>query len=238
MLQALVHAAGDALDTDIRSAMITAHSLQELGTAHTHIQTTLAEMEVWNWYSPRRVVRHLVSALRLEGPCNNPDDPYDEIGRPQHILAIEYTRSLMTAVIWGEECEDYWKVSRVSAPESGHDKMAACRENAEDSESCNAVLQAAFGRLVKRSLSRTRKPGLGVVLVFGEHADDENLLFVLRKYLKDNFANAASINIVDVQDFSPDLAFAGSRAAAMFELQAKDHMRKLTEEESARHDEL
>lgn len=138
----------------------------------------------------------------------------------------------------GEECRDYWRVSRVSSPRSGRYNMVACRENAEYSESCNAVLQAAFGKLVKRSLSRTRKPGLGAVLVFGEHADDENLLFVLRKYLKDNFAKAASINIVDVQDFSPDIAFAGSRAAAMFELQAKDHMRKLTEEESACNDEF
>ena len=144
----------------------------------------------------------------------------------------------MTAVIWGEECGDYWRVSRVRSPETGHDNIVACRDSAEDSESCNAVLRDAFDRLVKKSRSPTRKPGLGAVLVFGENADDENLLYVLRKVLKDKFASGASNKVVNVQDFSPDLAFAGSRAAAMFELRQKDWMRKLTEEENARHEEL
>lgn len=76
------------------------------------------------------------------------------------------------------------------------------------------------------------------MLVFGENADDENLLYVLRKVLKDSFASGASNRVVKLQDFSPDLPFAGSRAAAMFELRQKDWIRKLIEGESARHEEL
>lgn len=102
MLRALVHTAEATLKTDIRSAMITAHGLRELGTAYTHIKHTLVEMDIQSWDSPWRVIRHLMSALHLEGPFNDPDDPYDDLSRPQHILAIEYTRRLMTAVIWGE----------------------------------------------------------------------------------------------------------------------------------------
>ena len=44
--------------------------------------------------------------------------------------------------------------------------------------------------------------------------------------------------VVEFKDFSSDLAFAGSRAAAMFELRQKEWMRKLIEEASARHGEL
>ncbi|GAB7326981.1 hypothetical protein MBLNU13_g10931t1 [Cladosporium sp. NU13] len=238
MLSALVHAVETTLETDIRSAMISAHGLQGLGTACTHIQSALIGMDIQSWNSPWRVIRHVMSAPHLEGPCNDPDDPGDDLSRRQHILVIKYTRSLMTAVIWGEECRDYWRVSRVNSPESGHDNIAACKDSAEDSESCNAVLQAAFGKLVERSLSHTRKPGLGAVLVFGENADDENLLHVLRKALKDDFVTGASNKVVKVQDFSPDLAFAGSRVAAMFELRQKDWIRKLIEEENSRHDEL
>ena len=180
-----------------------------------------------------------MAALSLEGPCDDPDDPDEDLSPPQHILAVEYTRTSMNVIIWGEQCGGYWQVSGVNSSESGHDAMAACRHGAADSKTCNDVLGAAFGRLVTEYFDgrEVEKQGLGALLVFGEHADDEKLRSVLRKTLGDNFANGAHITPARTQGFSPDIVFAGSRAAAMFELWEMDHFRKLVEE-SARRNEL
>lgn len=211
--------------------MVPTHCLEDLETASLHIQNTLGAMGIQSWYGPRRAVRHLMSALQLEGPCNDPDDPENDISRPQHILAIEYTRQSMTAVMWGEECGDYWRLSRVSSGEYGHNAVTACRNDNGDVEQCNANLQAAFRKLVRIATNRAKSPALGVVLLFGENADDENFAAVLRKALDDNFSNGASIAPVVMQDFSPDPSFAGSRAMAMFELRHKEWQRELAEEE-------
>jgi hypothetical protein len=103
----------------------------------------------------------------------------------------------------------------MSSVESGHDNMMARRNSDEDDESCDTVLQAAFRKLAKESSIRTKEEGIGVVLVFGEKVDDKKFLSVLRQALKDNFAKGSSITPARVQDFSPGLAFAGSRAVAM-----------------------
>jgi hypothetical protein len=238
MLKTLVHAAETTLETNIRSAMVSAHSLEDLGTASAHVQNTLGAMGIESWYGPRRTIRHLMSALQLEGPCNDPEDLENDISRPQHILAIEYTRQSMAAVMWGEECGDYWRLSRVSSCEYGHNAVTACRNDNGDVEQCNAKLQAAFRKLVRTATNRAESPALGVVLLFGENADDENFASVLRKALDDNFSNGASISPVNMQDFSPDLAFAGSRAMVMFELRHKKWQRELAEEGRNEHGEL
>jgi hypothetical protein len=244
MLESLVHAAETALDTHIPSAMVSVHHLQDLQAASTHVQTALGEMGVNSWRGPRRVVHHLMPALRLEGPCHDPDDLDNSRSHPQHILAIDHTRQSMTAVMWGEECGDYWRLSTVSSSDYGHDAITACRSSSstEDSSSCDVPLQAAFRRLVRAATNRARRPSLGAVLVFGEKADDEKLLSVLGKALEDDFANGASMQLTGVQDFSPDLAFVASRAAAMSDLQARDWQRKMKEEEEEEqgtyHDEL
>jgi len=76
------------------------------------------------------------------------------------------------------------------------------------------------------------------VLVFGDKADDENLISVLRQVLRENFANGAYITPVRLQNFSPDLAFAGSRAMAIFEMQQKEIQRQLAREGKSEHGEL
>ena len=105
-------------ETDICSAMISAHDIQELGAACTHT------------YSPHSSIWTFEIGAALGGPyatlclqCNSKGlvtirtTLTMTLSRPQHILAIEYKRSLMTAVVWGEECRDYWTVSgRVSLP--------------------------------------------------------------------------------------------------------------------------
>jgi hypothetical protein len=179
-----------------------------------------------------------MSALQLEGPCNDPDDPENDISRPQHILAIEYTRQSMAAVMWGEECGDYWRLSRVSSGEYGHNAVTACRNDNGGVKQCNAKLQAAFRKLVRTATNRAKSPALSVMLVFGENADDENFAAVLGKALDDNFSNGASISPASMQDFSSDLAFAGSRAMAMFELRHKEWQREIAEEGRSEHGEL
>jgi hypothetical protein len=61
----------------------------------------------------------------------------------------------------------------MSSIECGHDNMMAYRNSAEDDESCDTVLQAAFRKLAKESSIRTKEEGIGVVLVFGEKVDDK-----------------------------------------------------------------
>jgi len=238
MLKALVHAFEAALEMDIHSAMISAHGLEDLESAYPHVQATFGEMGVESWIGPRRVVRYLMSALQLEGPCGDPDDFGDALGRPQHILAIEYTRKAMTAVMWGEECSDYWWLSAVSSAGYGRDAISACRSKNDDGDHCNVDMKAAFRKLVRTATIRAKSPSLGTVLVFGERADDENLRLVLRQSLEDDFKNGASIVPARLQDFSPDLAFAGSRAMAMFEVEHKEWRRELTKEGRSDHGEL
>jgi len=84
--------------------MVSAHDLEDLQTASAHVQIALDGMGVASWSGPQLVVRHLMSALRLEGSCNGPDNHENDVSRPQHILAVEYTRKSMSAVMWGEEC--------------------------------------------------------------------------------------------------------------------------------------
>ena len=239
MLKALLTAAEAALETRLRSAMVSAHDLEDLQTASAHVQIALDGMGVASWSGPQLVVRHLMSALRLEGSCNGPDNHENDVSRPQHILAVEYTRKSMSAVMWGEECGDYWRPSRVSSSDHGHDAIAACRSNNnEDSDHCNVDLRAALRSLIRAATNQAKSPALGTVLVFGDKADDENLISVLRQVLRENFANGAYITPVRLQNFSPDLAFAGSRAMAMFEMQQKEIQRQLAREGKSEHGEL
>jgi len=238
MLKALVHAAETALETDIRSAMVSAHGLHELGIGYLLVESAFSEMNIDRSYRIELVVAHLMAALSLEGFCDDPDDWDEGLSPLQHILAVEYTRTSMNAVIWGEQCGSYWRAFGVNSTEAGYDALAACRHSAADSETCNAVLEAAFGRLETKYFHGTEIQDLGAVLVFGEHADDENLRSVLQRTLGDKFANGAHIAPARIQGFSPDVVFAGSRAAAMFELQEMDRFRKLVEEDRARRNEL
>lgn len=88
MLKALVRAAETALETDIRSAMVSAHSLHELGIGYLLMQSAFAEMDTDKWYRVELVVAQLMAALSLEGPCDDPDDPDEDFSPPQHILAV------------------------------------------------------------------------------------------------------------------------------------------------------
>lgn len=90
----------------------------------------------------------------------------------------------------------------------------------------------------RSSSTSGRRHKLDALLVFGEKALDGNFAAILRKVLDNSFSNGASISPVSIQDFSPDLAFAGSRAMAMFELRHKEWQRELAEEGRNEHGEL
>ena len=104
---------------------------------------------------------------------------------------------------------------RLNSAELGFEGMRNCngRENAGDVRTCDEALKAAL-RGVSVDSSRDEKEGVGAVLVFGESADDEALLIALREVLGEQFPNGDSVDLSRVRAFSPDPAFAGSRAMA------------------------
>lgn len=104
-----------------------------------------------------------------------------------------------------------------------YDTVAACRSKATDKKSCDTVIHTALAKLVRDSLNVSGKTVLNVALVYGEGADDEHLTSVLRQAFENIFTNGGSIPLSRVKSFSPDLAFAGSRAMAVADLVEKNH---------------
>ena len=166
-----------------------------------------------------------------------PEDPRRRV-EEKLFLAIEYTRSSITAAILDQECDDYEMLSRLWSKRFGYDAMQACKSAADSDETCNAALEAALRKMVRESSTTTKQQGLGAVFVFVEKTADENFAAVLHQVLDDNFSNGASVIPVRVEHFSPDLAFAGSRVMAMLELSQKAFQRELSTGGKSKHDEL
>jgi hypothetical protein len=146
----------------------------------------------------------------------------------------------LNAAMFYQECGDYEMLSRVSSNRFGYDAISACKSTAVNTTACNDALETALRRVIRDagSYNTRKKPELDEIFVFGEKAEDENMLAVLDQVLRDWTSNGALLNMSRVRDFSPDPAFAGARAMAFAELEHKDYERELAEEERARRDEL
>ncbi|KAM0710759.1 hypothetical protein Q7P35_001497 [Cladosporium inversicolor] len=210
-------------------------------TGLEYLRSASDEMGVITYGRLFRAIEQLVPALRLEGECNDsgryPNEPERRV-EEKPFLMIEYTRGSMTASILYQGCDYYEILSRVRSKAFGYDAMEACRNAAEDITTCNTALQNALKRMARDSSTSGNKQKLDAVLVFGEKPLDGNFSTVLRKALDDSFSNGASVTPVSMQDFSLDLAFAVSRAIAMFELKHKEWQRELAEEGKGEHDDL
>lgn len=241
MLKALFNAADATLETNVRSAVVAAYAMGDRDSGQEYLDSASSELGVNTYGRLFPAVEQLVPALNLEGECQNPDlypgDPEYRV-EEKLFLTIEYTRSSMTAAILFQECDYFEILPRVRAKDVGYDAMEACRNAAGDNESCDTMLQNALRKMVRDSSTSGRKQQLGAVLVFGDKALDSNFATALRKALDDNFSNGASITPASMHDFSPDPAFAGSRAMAMFELQNKKWRRELAEEDKVQLGEL
>jgi len=233
MLKALFAAASTALEADVRSAVVAAYAMGDRDSGQGYLKSASDELGVTAYGRLFRAIEELVPSLHLEGKCDNQElysnDPWRHV-EEKRFLTVEYTRSSMTAAILYQECDYYEMLSRVRSHEFGFDAVEVCRSAAENKKSCNDVLQTALRKMVKDSTISGKKQKLDAVLVFGEKASDDSFAAVLRKALDDNFSNGASTSPVSMQDFSPDLAFAGSRAMAVFELKNKEWQRELAEE--------
>jgi hypothetical protein len=242
MLKALLSAAEATLATKVYSAMVATHAIDSVDAVNTHMRSAFDEMSTTGYGRDFRVVDSLVPALRLEGVCNDtlyPSDPERYVVKLT-FLGIEYTRGSLNAAMFYQECGDYEMLSRVSSSKVGYDTVSACRSTAQNITACNDPLETALRRVIRDAGSyNTRKsPELDEIFVFGEKAEDENMLAVLDQVLRDWTANGASLNMSRVRGFSPDPAFAGTRAMAFAELEHKEYQQERAEEERTRRDEL
>jgi hypothetical protein len=242
MLKALLSAAEATLETDVRSTMVATHAIENVDVFRILILAAFDQIEATNYDRHFRVVDNLVPAMQLEGVCNDTmctNDPERYVVE-QLFLGIEYTRGSLNAAMFYQECGDYEMLSRVSFSKVGYDATSACKSIADNTTACNDALETALRRVIRDagSYNTRKKPELDEIFIFGEKAEDENMLAVLDQVLRDWTSNGASLNMSRVRGFSPDPAFAGARAMAFAELEHKDYLREHAEEERTRRDEL
>jgi hypothetical protein len=242
MLEAILSAAEATLETGVRSTMVATHAIENVDVFRILTLAAFDEMEATSYDRHFRVVDNLVPAMQFEGVCNDTmytNDP-ERYVVDQLFLGIEHTRGSLNAAMFYQECGDYEMLSRVSSNRFGYDAISACKSTAVNTTACNDALETALRRVIRDagSYNTRKKPELDEIFVFGEKAEDENMLAVLDEVLRDWTSNGALLNMSRVRDFSPDPAFAGARAMAFAELEHKDYERELAEEERARRDEL
>lgn len=153
----------------------------------------------------------------IQGNCSDPytlpEDPLYYHDPEQLAFTIEYTRDSMTAGLWKEECGALEMVHRWNSAQLGRNAMQTCRETVNNKAICEESFKSAL-RSVTNDLSRDKNKEIDHVLVLGECADDDAMLTTLRQILEEQFPNVDSVNLSRVSSFSPDPAFAGSRAMA------------------------
>ena len=88
-----------------------------------------------------------------------------------------------------------------------------CRESVEDENLWEETFICAT-RNVSEVPTRDKHEKIGPTLVFGECADDDAMLNMLRKVLEEQFPDGGSADLSRVQSLSSDPAFAGSRSMA------------------------
>ena len=221
ILKKLVAAAESTLETSVNSVAVSAYDIGTIDhkLAKDDVHTALSDLGVDSYNRLDHVVRQLAPALGLRGNCSEPytlpDDPAYHHDPEQVFFAVEYTRDSLTAGLWREECGAMEMTSRLNSDQLGHNAMQSCRETAQNKGACEEGFKAAL-RSVSTHSSREENGEIGAVLAFGECADDEAMLTTLRQVLGEQFPNrdSDSVDLSLVRGFSPDPAFAGSRAMA------------------------
>jgi hypothetical protein len=219
ILKALVATAESALETTINSVAVSAYDLGAIDyeSAKNDVQTALSEVNFDGYNRLDHVARQLAPALGFQGNCSDPyilpEDPLCHRDPEQILFTIEYTRDSLTAGLWKEECGVMSMTNRLNSIELGHDAMQACKRTATDQRTCDDAFKSALRKL-SEDASRDEHERIGPVLVFGERADEDAMLKSLREVLGKQFPNGDSVDLTSVRGFSPDPAFAGSRAMA------------------------
>jgi hypothetical protein len=219
VLKALIAAAESALGTNLNSAAVSAYDIGTINhqLAKDDVHAALAGLSVDSYDRLDHVVRQLAPALGIRGKCSEPytipDDPLYRHDPEQVLITVEYTRDSLTAVLWKEECGTMEMTSRLNSAELGYNAMQTCRETSEDKTTCEETFKAAL-RSVSADLSRYEHQGIASVLAIGECAGDEDMLTALRQVLEEQISNGGLVDFSRVREFSPDPAFAGSRAMA------------------------
>jgi hypothetical protein len=219
ILKALIATAESTLETTINSAAVSAYDLGAIDyeSAKIDVQTALSEVNVVGYNRLDHVARQIAPALGIRGNCSDPyilpEDPPYHHDPEQVFFTVEYTRDSLTAGLWREECGAMEMTKRLNSIGLGHDAMQTCRRTATDKKTCDETFKSAL-RTVSSDSSRDEGEEIGPVLVFGESADDDDMLVMLRGVLGEQFPNGDSMDLSRVRDFSPDPAFAGSRSMA------------------------
>lgn len=219
LLKALVASAELTLETTVNSVAVSAYDIGTIDhqLAKNDIHTALNDLKVDSYNRLDHIIRHLAPVLGLQGNCSEPytlpDDPAYHHDPEQLFFAFEYDRDSLTAGLWREECGVMEMTSPLNSAQFGHNAMQACRDAEESRWTCDEDLKSAL-RGVSADSSRGARHELGRVLLFGESALDGATLVALRQVLEEQFPNGDSVDWSRVQDFSQDLAFAGSRAMA------------------------
>lgn len=219
ILKTLIPAAESTLETSVKSVAVTAYDIGTIDhkSAKDDVHAASSELGVNSYNRLDHVVRQLAPAVGLQGNCSEPytlpDDPAYHHDPEQVFFAIEYTRDSLTAGLWREECGVLEMTSRLNSDQFGHNAMQHCRETAEDKATYEETFESAL-RSVSTDWNREKNGEIGAVLAFGECADDETMLIALRQTLGEQFSNGDSVDLSRVRGFSPDPAFAGSRAMA------------------------
>jgi hypothetical protein len=219
ILKALVAAAESTLETSVKFAAVSAYDIGTIDhkVANDNVHTALSELGVDSYNRLDHVVRQLAPVLGFQGNCSEPytlpDDPSYHHDPEQLFFALEYARDSLTAGLWKEECGIMEMINRLNSVELGHNGMQTCRKTAEDKMTCEEAFKSAL-RSVSMDSSHGKSEEIGGVLAFGECADDEAMLTALRQILGEQFPNGNSVDLSSVQEYSPDPAFAGSRAMA------------------------
>ena len=228
ILKALVVAAESALATTITSAAVSVYDIGtiEYKSAKDNVHTALKDLGVNSHNRLDHVFRQLAPVLGLQGNCSEPytlpDDPAYHHDPEQLFFAFEYTRASLTAGLWREECGVLEMTSRLNSVQFGHNAMQSCRDAEESRWTCDEDLKSALRSVSTTDSSRgERERELGAVLLFGESALDEATLVALRQVLEEQFSNGDAVEWSRVQGFSRDLAFAGSRAMARADWEAR-----------------
>jgi hypothetical protein len=219
ILKALVTSADSALEMTVKSVAVSAYDIGTIDheSARNDVNAALEGPGVYCYGNLDHVARQLAPALGIRGNCSEPhvppNDPAYHEDPARIYLTVEYTRDAMTAGLWTEECGVMEMTRRLNSVQLGHNAMQTCRETARNKTACEEILTSAM-RSVSQDPSRDKNEEIGLALVFGECADDGFMLDAVRQVLKEQFPNGDSLDLSRVRNFSPDPAFAGSRAMA------------------------
>lgn len=230
MLKALIAAAECSLETTIDSVAVSAYDIGaiDLDLSRAHVHAALSELGVDDYNPLGHVARQLAPAVGIQGDCSGPfilpNDPAYYSDPVQNVFTIEYTRDSMTAGLWNEDCGVMEMAKRLNSAQLGHNAVQTCRESSSDIARCEEAFESALRSVIEDS-HRAKHEEIDAVLVYGERADDNDMLVSLRKVLIEQFPNGGSVDLSRLQSFSPDPTFAGSRAMAraMWAAQASGH---------------